>query len=396
MAHAARAVIAERQARQLWPERAPRSEDDPPLPVRTPLAEPEPWPEPVDAAQLLTDIARLIERHLYLPEHGATLLALWALHAWVPAAGAISPRLALTSAEAQSGKSTALRLLSALTPRPLLAMHARAVPLIRTIDFLAPTLLFDDAERWVWPNRVLRATLVAGAAADAKFLRESKNPFEMPALSCFAPCAFTVSGRIPLDVARRAITLTLRPALGQEQRPRFNPRSAEAEPLIAQAVRWSRDAAATLSETQPEPTNLPRGQRELWQPLLAIAHIAGADWPERADAAALALGTVADTRSLGIELLDDIRIAYGHEFERLPTLELIKMLTANLERPWARMANGRELSPRDLAQMLAPFGIHPRYMRFADGLARGYLARDFADAFARYLGPRVYTPLEDM
>src|SRR5690349_3592426 len=79
MAQAARAVIAERQARQLWPDRATRGESDPPLPVRTPLAEPEPWPEPVDAAQLLTNIAALIDRHLYLPEHGATLLALWVL-----------------------------------------------------------------------------------------------------------------------------------------------------------------------------------------------------------------------------------------------------------------------------------------------------------------------------
>jgi hypothetical protein len=33
---------------------------------------------------------------------------------------------------------------------------------------------------------------------------------------------------------------------------------------------------------------------------------------------------------------------------------------------------------------------------FADAIDRGYLAGDFADAFARYLGPRVYTPYEDM
>ena len=396
MAQAARAVIAERQARQLWPERAPRADDDPPLPIRTPLAEPEPWPEPVDAAALLTDIAALLDRHLYLPEHGATLLALWALHTWAPAAGAISPRLALTSPAAQSGKTTTLRLLAALTPRPLLAVHARAMALICTIDFLRPTLLFDDAERWVWPNRLLRTALAAGHTPDAKILRESNNKFELPAISCFAPCAFTTTGRIPADVARRAIPLPLRPAMATEQRPHFNPDASACEKLIAQAVRWSRDTADALCEAQPDAGHLPRSQRDLWRPLLAIANIAGDEWTSRADSAARALAAHGDTRSLNIDLLEDIRAAFGREFDRLSSNDLIKMLTANLERPWKHMASGRPLSPRDLARMLGDFGIRPRNVRFADGIDRGYLARDFGDTFARYLGPRVYTAYEDM
>jgi len=50
----------------------------------------------------------------------------------------------------------------------------------------------------------------------------------------------------------------------------------------------------------------------------------------------------------------------------------------------------------ELAQRLAPFHIRPRIMRFADGVARGYLKASFEDTFARYLDPRVYTPYEGM
>ena len=392
-AHAARAAIAARQAHQLWPDTGDKR--DPAMPVLTPLAEPQPASEPVDGHTLLTDIAKLIDRYLYLPEHGSTLMALWALHAWVPGAGLLSPRLALISPEPQAGKTTALRVLAALTPRPLLTVHARTAPLIRTIDFLKPTLLFDDAERSVWPNRVLRSVLVAGHARDAKILRESRSPFELPALSCFAPCAFSVTGRIPSDIARRAIILNLRPALGSEQRPPFHPDNAEAQTLVRDAVRWARDNGDALGANQPDVGHLPRSQREVWRPLLAFAHAAGGDWIARAETAALAIATQSDARSLNIELLEDIRSAFD-DAERLSTDDLLTRLKQDVERPWARMANGRPLNAYDLSKRLVQFNIRPRTMRFADGIVRGYLASNFADAFARYLGPRVYTAWEDL
>jgi hypothetical protein len=249
----------------------------------------------------------------------------------------------------------------------------------------------------VWPNRVLRSVVVAGHARDAKILRESKNPFELPALSCFAPCAFTVTGRVPADIARRTIALTLRPALGMEQRPAFDPECTEADALASQAVRWSRDSAEALAHAQADVTHLPRSQRELWRPLLGLAHAAGGEWVERARAAALALATQSDTRSLNIDLLEDIRTAFiESEVDRLSTDDLLTLLKRNAEHPWARMANGRPLNAIDLAGRLAPFGIRPRNIRFADGIARGYVTSDFGDVFARYLGPRIHTMCEGL
>ena len=40
----------------------------------------EPWPDPVDGAELLNELATLFERHVVLPDHAADALALWVLH----------------------------------------------------------------------------------------------------------------------------------------------------------------------------------------------------------------------------------------------------------------------------------------------------------------------------
>jgi len=45
------------------------------------------------------------------------------------------------------------------------------------------------------------------------------------------------------------------------------------------------------------------------------------------------------------------------------------------------------LTPRGLAERLKRHAVRPRTIRLADGLSRGYLARDFTSAFERYLRP---------
>ena len=42
--------------------------------------EPEPWPEPVDGAPLLDNLAASVKRFVVLPEHGAEIVALWTAH----------------------------------------------------------------------------------------------------------------------------------------------------------------------------------------------------------------------------------------------------------------------------------------------------------------------------
>jgi len=61
------------------------------------LAEPEPWPDIVDGAELLKDIVAVFQRFVILTESAAPALALWSVHTHALEAAQISPILAITS-----------------------------------------------------------------------------------------------------------------------------------------------------------------------------------------------------------------------------------------------------------------------------------------------------------
>ena len=62
-------------------ERAPARESPAVQGTALALADLEPWPEPVEGAVLLRDIADTFSRYVSLPPHAADAMALWAIHA---------------------------------------------------------------------------------------------------------------------------------------------------------------------------------------------------------------------------------------------------------------------------------------------------------------------------
>jgi uncharacterized protein DUF3631 len=69
----------------------------------------------------------------------------------------------------------------------------------------------------------------------------------------------------------------------------------------------------------------------------------------------------------------------------IPTKDLIATLTAADDRPWATWRHDKPITPRALARLLGPLGIHP----CSDRSLRGYRADAFSDAIARYLPSEV-------
>lgn len=82
-----------------------------------------------------------------------------------------------------------------------------------------------------------------------------------------------------------------------------------------------------LTSFVPEvPEGLDHRARNIWKPLLAIAELAGGDWPEKARKAALALSAGRDDEddSLSIELLRDTRTVFTRaRVEFLPREDLV-------------------------------------------------------------------------
>ena len=106
------------------------------------LATIEPWPDFVEGAQLLDDLASVARRHVGLPEGGADAVALWVMHTHALDAAYITPVFAITSPTPECGKSTLLNLIGKLTPNTLpapLVPNAPGNPKGQA-DALAPTL----------------------------------------------------------------------------------------------------------------------------------------------------------------------------------------------------------------------------------------------------------------
>lgn len=356
------------------------------------LSDPEPWPAAVDGASVLADLADTYRRFVALPDGAATALALWTVHAHAHDAVYCSPLLTLTSPERRCGKSTTLKVVGALAPRPLPAASISPAALFRGVEKYRPTLLLDEADTAFRVNEELRA-LVNGAhdRAGAVTLRTVGDEHEPRTFSTWCPKAIALIGKLPPTLTDRAIVLPLRRRRRDERVERLRlDRLGELEPLRRQAWRWTRDHVDALRAADSDvPAELHDRAADNWRPLLAIADLAGGDWPARARHAARALSGSddADDDAPAVLLLGDLRELFGERAtDRLATEAILQHLTALETRPWPEWGRGRRpLTARQLARLLERFGVRPRTVR--DGLERfkGYLLRDFGDAFSRYL-----------
>jgi hypothetical protein len=127
---------------------------------------------------------------------------------------------------------------------------------------------------------------------------------------------------------------------------------------------------------------------------VAVADLAGGNWPELARHAAVMLTRDRDQAasvSDRIRLLADCRTAFG-DADALPSTILIGRLRADPEAPWCEPAPG--ITPERLAALLADYDIRSSQIRFGEpiGQVRGYYRADFTDAWARYCAPTLREP----
>jgi putative DNA primase/helicase len=377
------------------------------------LPSPEPWHEPVDGAELLTDLAEAFRRYVVLEDGAAEALALWTVHAHALDAFAFSPRLAITSAEKRCGKTTLLDVLGCLVPRPLPTANATAPAIFRSIEQLSPTLLIDEADTYLRSNDELRGVLNSGHRRGmAYILRTVGDDHQARKFPTWAATAIAMIGRLPDTLADRSIDIRLRRRLPSEAVARFRAdRASDLVQLARMAARWVNDNLEGLRNADPPiPPGLNDRAADNWSPLLAIADLADGEWPERARRAiaSMTLAKGDEAGSLGELLLADIRQAFaeigqchtGDDFtdtDRIRSRDLARILGELEGRPWAEWGPQRlRLTPTGLARLLKRFDILPATLRFASKdrnghvasiTDKGYLRSQFEDAFSRYLPP---------
>ncbi|MBM3790900.1 MAG: DUF3631 domain-containing protein [Acidobacteria bacterium] len=355
----------------------------------------EPWDQPVAGATLLSKLTEFFNRFLILPAHAAVVMALWTLHTYVLGAADVTPYLLVVSAIMRCGKTRLLEMLECVAWRALKLSDASAAGIFRMVEKYSPAILLDEADAFLAEHQEMRGILNDGWQRGGNVVRVVGEENEPRAFRTFSPKVIAGIGELGgkwATVADRSMAIRMRRKLKTERVARFRMRKilAETKELRRQLLRWGTDSEDSLRDADPAlPDKLNDRQQDAWEPLLAIADLAGDEWPELARKAALALAEIesnAGASSVQEQLLSDIKDIFDQrQAIALHSAELCRILGEIETRPWPEWKNGKPMTPRQLASQLKPFGIKPKQV-WADGTNKnGYERESFEEPWARYL-----------
>jgi len=366
----------------------------------------KPWPEPVDGAEVLTQVTARFTHYAVLPPGASVAIALWDAHTHAISAFLHTPRLNLTSPKPECGKTTVLDLLATMTPRPLRTENITAPVLFRLVDHHQPTLLLDEVDTYLPRAEELRGLLNAGHKLGACAYRcegDTVRPFK-----AFGPAVLSGIGALPETLHARSIRILLLPAEAGELTAHFDSRHTEIETILCRKLaRWAKDNFTTLQACDPVmPATAHNRVADNWRPLFAIAQIAGGAWPRLAlesyahlnpqrpppnplprqnpTNADLSHQSPTKAEPSTLKLLASIRQIFTQlGVTRILSKQLVAALRAHSL--YQQSTLHHQLSTTSLGHRLRRLGISSHNIRLGGLRAKGYDLSDFTEAFARFL-----------
>jgi len=358
------------------------------------LHPPEPWHESVTGEALFDDMVETICRHVALSEQQAVTTVLWTFHAHAREAAEHFPRLHISSPAPRCGKTTLLRTIEPMLPKPLSTENISAAALFRTIEKAQPTLVIDEVDIFIKSNEEMRALLNAGHGRLGSVIRTVGDDFEPRRFNVSGPAVLAGIGRIPSTLEDRSITISLRRRLPDEKIERLRSSQTEHLKILGRrAARWVQDHIIALCNADDPilPDELNDRAQDNWRPLIAIADAISPVLGERARAAALSLEAedVGDDDNAAIMALGDVAAIFELKgVERLSSVELVGALIDLEDRPWGEWRRGKPISANGLARLLKAFNVRPKKFRTRPKPApaeRGYEAGPIREAAQRYV-----------
>lgn len=353
----------------------------------------EPWSNPVHGEELIKEIILLIEDVVKVENGYSFIIALWVIHSWIFDLFEVSPYLAINSPTKRCGKTRLVSLVQSLTQRPILANNITAASVFRTVEAYHPTLLIDEADRFLRINEELVGILNSGHTKSAAFvirLEKEGEKYFPKKYSTWCPKIIAGIGTLPDTLSDRAIEIPMRRKTAEEKIKsiRLSKLPKQLKPLREKILRWAQDNKNLIETAVPHaPESSNDRAVDNWMPLLQIAKVLGEKW---SDEACRMFGKCANGEEpddgVSIVLLIDIKQIFATiNTDRISTSDLIDKLCQLEERPWSTFNRGKEISGRQVAQKLKMFKIASTTIRFENGSYKGYYNQDFADVFKRYI-----------
>lgn len=379
-------------------------------PTSSPFDDPVAASEPVNLASLLDEIYGVVRSHVILDEHDAVAATLWIAHSHMTGAANVSPLAIINAPERACAKTLFQSVLGKFVRRPLHASNATMSAMFRAVQTWHVTLMIDEADTFFRDNKDLHGMVNAGYQKDGYVLRSEQvgDTFEPKAFSVYGAKSIAGIGlerHLPDATLSRGIHFNMRRKLSHEKVKRLRDLDdALVARLNSQLVRAAEDNICDVRDARPMlPSELSDRAQDNWEPLLAIAEVAGGEWPLRASKAAIRMGTEGeDQGSPGNDLLADVmEILATWKAPTIKTVDLIKRLTDDPDAGWDTYNRGKPLTPRQLARLLSSYGIRPKTVRQPKdplnpngSTPKGYEIAEFNEVFARYVTGTKKSPAE--
>ncbi|MGW3619476.1 DUF3631 domain-containing protein [Micromonospora arida] len=343
---------------------------------------------------ILNEVEDSIRKYVILTEDQYVAVTLWAaathgIDWWEHAS-----RLAILSPEKGCGKTRLLDVLQPLSFQPMAAGDMSAAAIFRLLAQQSQTIFHDEVDTIFDPKlRNQHIDLIAfynNGYSPNKPVWRCVGPKSTPtAFPTFAMAALASKTHdLPDTIQDRAVVIRMRKRASGETVSDFRIRR-DIPVLEQQGMRlgkWVEAHEDKLAAAEPTSKLIDRAA-DVWESLLAIADVAGGDWPERARLAARGLARAEhghDTVTPGTRLLRDIERLWPTDDDFLPTWELLKLVTGDNQSDWGRHDYGKPLTESQMAALLRPFGIRPKQKKVMGKPIRGYLRSLLEDAWERY------------
>jgi len=176
----------------------------------------DPWPEAVRGDDLLREIANVIKQFIVMPPGAAEATALWIVGAHAVECFGIFPFLMITSPTPSCGKTNTLKVIGAMTPKPVKAANISPSTVYRVIDLYHPTLLIDEADTYLRNNDALRGILNAGHSKNSyiwRTIKDANDEMVPTKFSTWGPKVIAMIGKAPPTIMSRSIIVSLKRAL---------------------------------------------------------------------------------------------------------------------------------------------------------------------------------------
>lgn len=350
----------------------------------------EAWHAPVDGGELLNSIEKIIDNHIACEPQTRIATALWILFTWSIDASQIAPIACITAPEKRCGKTQLLTLIGDLCYKPLPTLSISSAATYRSIEEWKPTLLIDEADTFLKENEEMRGVINAGHSRKNAFVIRCEGDDNKPTrFGVYCAKAISGIGHLPETIKDRSIILELRRKLPSEHKQRLrHADESEWRMIKRQCLRWVNDNFEDIKLTRPQlPEQLHDRAQDNWEILFILAQLAGNEWLEKANKAALLIdGAGGESPSINEQLLGDIqKIFEQHDHKNMFSFGLVDALNADEENIWITWNRGKPITQNQLAARLKYFSIKSKDVRIGSSVKKGYELSQFSDAFNRYL-----------